>query len=54
MRAYEIQPSLAGLILSSILTQHYVLGYFQTSPFDKLRAGSSGLSHSKSGSIQND
>jgi hypothetical protein len=34
----------SGLLDGGFLTQDYVLGYFQTSPFDKLRAGSSGLS----------
>ena len=37
------QPSLAGLVSVDNPTQDYVLGYSQSSPFDKLRAGSTGL-----------
>jgi hypothetical protein len=36
------RPSGGGLSLDS--ASDYVLRYFQTSPFDKLRAGSTGLS----------
>jgi hypothetical protein len=33
----------SGLLDDAFLTQDYVLGYFQKSPFDKLRTGSTGL-----------
>jgi hypothetical protein len=33
----------SGLLDDAFPTQDHVLGYFQTSPFDKLRAGSTGL-----------
>ena len=37
------QSSLTGLLALLFSTQDYVLGYSQPSPFDKLRAGSTGL-----------